>query len=617
MVRNYKKKEGTTRLQYSQDDVAAALVSINEGESITAASRRTGIPKTTLLKRYKGKVAKAGQSGRHTALLAGEELALAQNVAALGDFGYAFDLTTLRQFIHFHLNSMHRVIPQFKNNYPGVDWAYGFLKRHENILTQRTCQNITRKRAALSEGTVNDYFNRLQKTLAGVPPSRIINYDETNLTDDPKGRKMLFRKGIKYAERVMDTSKSSTSIMFAVTATGVLLPPYVVYKGQRMQDTWILGGPIHAKYNVSKSGWFDEEIFLDWLQICLIPFCRQEREADPEPFVIIGDNLSSHLSIRAVDICAENNIKLCFLPPNSTHLLQPLDVGVFSVVKSEWRKIITAWKEGDGRNVGSLPKWVFPRLLLQLLEAMEEKWKKLCVSAFKTCGINPCNAEVVLCKIRRDDPNMYDNRDLVSPNMLKFLQESREKSVKRQAPRRKALSIQPGASISLAELQAAGPSGCAPPKTPVRPPLDETSSESEIEEDSSVDEDEEIGVDEDPFPDEEIDEEIGAVVPKVELSENKDITPNSYVLVRFDEGKLPHHYMGQVVEISDDACKIDFFRKCETNTNLSEDLVAFKKPEARDLFSVSKDQIVQKLLVDHCYKSQVRVMNTFTNLVVR
>ena len=146
MVRNYKKKGGTTRLRYSQDDVAAALVSINEGESVSSASRRTGIPKSTLLKRYKGKVARAGQSGSHTALMAGEEVALAQNVATLGDFGYAFDLTTLRQFVHFHLNSMQRVVPQFKNNYPGVDWAYGFLKCHENILTQRTCQDTSDKK---------------------------------------------------------------------------------------------------------------------------------------------------------------------------------------------------------------------------------------------------------------------------------------------------------------------------------------------------------------------------------------------------------------------------------------------------------------------------------------
>lgn len=69
-----------------------------------------------------------------------------------------------------------------------------------------------------------------------VPPSHIIKYDEANLTDDPKS-KMIFRKGIKHVERIMDTAKSFTIIMFAVTAAGEVLAPYVVYKGQRMQDT--------------------------------------------------------------------------------------------------------------------------------------------------------------------------------------------------------------------------------------------------------------------------------------------------------------------------------------------------------------------------------------------
>ncbi|KAA0197749.1 hypothetical protein HAZT_HAZT004114 [Hyalella azteca] len=64
-----------------------------------------------------------------------------------------------------------------------------------------------------------------------MPTMNIINYDETNFTNDPGKSQMIFRRGMKYPERVMNFSKTSYSVMFAGTASGELLPPYVVYKG--------------------------------------------------------------------------------------------------------------------------------------------------------------------------------------------------------------------------------------------------------------------------------------------------------------------------------------------------------------------------------------------------
>ena len=45
--------------------------------------------------------------------------------------------------------------------------------------------------------------------------------------------------------------------------------------------------------------------------------------------VLIGDNLSSHLSAEIIQKCGKNQIAFCFLPSHSIHLLQPLDVAFF------------------------------------------------------------------------------------------------------------------------------------------------------------------------------------------------------------------------------------------------------------------------------------------------
>lgn len=73
---------------------------------------------------------------------------------------------------------------------PGKDFVYSFLSRHKREISLRMCQNIKRARASVTHEIVNSYFDNLYTELEGVPASNIINYDETNLSDDP-GRKKL------------------------------------------------------------------------------------------------------------------------------------------------------------------------------------------------------------------------------------------------------------------------------------------------------------------------------------------------------------------------------------------------------------------------------------------
>ena len=53
-----------------------------------------------------------------------------------------------------------------------------------------------KKCTQLSHDTIKAYFDELENKLKGVPPQNIINYDETNLTDDPGRRKMIFKRFI-------------------------------------------------------------------------------------------------------------------------------------------------------------------------------------------------------------------------------------------------------------------------------------------------------------------------------------------------------------------------------------------------------------------------------------
>jgi hypothetical protein len=119
------------------------------------AAAKYNIPKTTLQQRLVGWSKYPRKIGRKTELLRGEEMAIAQNLAALGDFGLAFDIQNIKSFIQDHLNRQERIDKKFKDNLPGTDWVNGFLNRHNSLLSKRICQNISHKRAAVSEENVN------------------------------------------------------------------------------------------------------------------------------------------------------------------------------------------------------------------------------------------------------------------------------------------------------------------------------------------------------------------------------------------------------------------------------------------------------------------------------
>ena len=220
----------------------------------------------------------------------------------------------------------------FAGNLQSAEWANLFIKR-QSPLTKSMASNIKRERAEASEKDVNDFFDNLAPELKDVEEKNVWNYDETNLFDDPGNKRVVIKRGAKYPERVMNTSKSAISLMFCGNAAGETLPPYTVYKAEAMWITWTEGGPPKARYSRTKSGWFDIVTFEDWFFTTVL--LRLKKEEGKK--VLIGDNLSSHISIEVVKACKENSIAFIAPPPNSTHLTQPLDISYFHPLKVAWR----------------------------------------------------------------------------------------------------------------------------------------------------------------------------------------------------------------------------------------------------------------------------------------
>ena len=93
----------------------------------------------------------------------------------------------------------------------------------------------------------------------------------------------------------------------------------------------------------------------------MIPWAKRRPN---KPKIVIGDNLTSHLSIEVGDLCEQHNIRMSFMPPNSILLHQPLDV--FGPLQSAGKQFITAWKMENGKHMTTMQEWSFSKLLLAL-----------------------------------------------------------------------------------------------------------------------------------------------------------------------------------------------------------------------------------------------------------
>lgn len=122
----------------------------------------------------------------------------------------------------------------FKDNKPGRTWFASFLKRNPEI-SNRVAQNLTTTRAALKKESNEKWFTKVfqQSNSEDIlqDASRVFNADETAFFLNPKGSKVLARKGDKTIyQQVNPNGKECLTVLIAGNAAGQVVSPMVIFK---------------------------------------------------------------------------------------------------------------------------------------------------------------------------------------------------------------------------------------------------------------------------------------------------------------------------------------------------------------------------------------------------
>ena len=109
------------------------------------------------------------------------------------------------------------------------------------------------------------------------------------------------------------------------------------------------------------------------------------------PLLLLLDGHSSHYSLAALKMAAEENVILFALPPNTTHYSQPLDKGVFGPLKVAWRRVCHTYLS---ENPGIV---VTRRVFSQLFNSawQDSMTSKNIIAGFRTTGVYPTDRHAV------------------------------------------------------------------------------------------------------------------------------------------------------------------------------------------------------------------------------
>jgi len=325
--------------------------SIPEGESksFRARAEHSGVARTTLQHRARGRPSKEEKDAGQGYLYPWEENALVRLMVQQDALGRPIRMKHLRS-IAFSLASQ-RPPADRPDNPPYRNWPQNFYERRPELRASKSSALDWNRYDIYNK--VVQWFEVIGKVLAdpAVRPENVYNMDETGtMLSKPNSVKVLVGKDNKRGYRGARVKRTTITAIECVSAVGRYLNPMIIWPASTHRANRVTYPTPGWHYTYTDSGYTDTYISLQWLKLVFDP--QTKEQANQRPRVLINDGFGTHEKLEVLEFCFENNIILCRLPSHTSHKLQPCDISVFSSLKSAYRDQVERLERGCVGKIG-------------------------------------------------------------------------------------------------------------------------------------------------------------------------------------------------------------------------------------------------------------------------
>ena len=304
------------------------------------------------------------------------------------------------------------LLAERKKDPVGPDWPRAFIKRHPELKVKFSRKYDYKRALCEDPEIIQGWFRLVQNIKAkyGILDEDTYNFDETGFMMGQVSSRSVVTSSERHGrpKSIQAGNREWVTLILGINAMGSVIPPFIIFGGKFHLSAWFKEENLPPDWvvSVSQNGWTNNNLGLEWLRHF---DTHTKRRTVGSYRLLIIDGHESHKSLQFQNYCKENKIITLCMPPHSSHLLQPLDVGCFAPLKRAYgRQGELLIKQG----INHITKIEFlPCFIAAFKVAITKSNIK---GSFRGAGLVPFNPEVVISKL---------NVKLRTPSPLPIIEE--------------------------------------------------------------------------------------------------------------------------------------------------------------------------------------------------
>jgi hypothetical protein len=281
---------------------------------------------------------------------------------------------------------------------PSQSWLTKFIRTElQDFHIIKTKPLAQQWYTAQSEDSVKEWFYNYQQFLFlhNIEPAAIWNMDETGFQIGiPGGEEVLVPRTVTELYTSSPENRTSITIIEAVSASGKVTPPVLIIAAKTHMESWYNEGLYGTELILlSESGYTNDQLAMKWLQHFIL---HTESSKTSSFKVLLMDSHTSHCTPEFTILANDHNIHFYAFPSHLTHILQPLDVGIFQPYKHWHKEAVHA----SIRNLNLV--YNLQSFMRDLPNIRKQTFKESTIThAFAKAGVWPISSTIAIAKLRK------------------------------------------------------------------------------------------------------------------------------------------------------------------------------------------------------------------------